>query len=249
MGSRFNPFAEKTLEEGKTLEIEEEQVALAQAQDPFVQGLFKALLSIAQEASTQFLKGKPHFSAGMVYMIGQYLEALLQDLVQAQESQSTSLDILKEALQMTKTVNFSDTPISKELIDQLTQRLEILTHQAIPQNTISFSEPDSPQQWLHFHTQKILSAIQEDILKETRGILDEGAKVDWYTLQLYRGYSFGLSKLYRWMRSHFHESLGTRAYSLQQLTQVLDEMKNYGNDLEQSWTASLYWSDHRRRHW
>ncbi|MBI2646377.1 MAG: hypothetical protein HYW85_05040, partial [Deltaproteobacteria bacterium] len=52
---------------------------------------------------------------------------------------------------------------------------------------------------------------------------------------LYRGYSFGLSKLYQWTGSYFRDS--------SQLYQVLDEMKNYGNELEQSWTASLYWSD------
>lgn len=180
-------------------------------------------------------------------MVGQYLEALSLDLVKVQESQSTSLDILKEAVQITKTVNFSDAPITKELIDQLSQRLEALTYESIPQNAISFSEPDSQQTWLNFHTRKILSSIQEDILKETRsswgGILDEGNKVDWYTLQLYRGYSLGLSKLYRWVHHHFHDALGTRAYSIEQLTQVLDEMKNYGNEIEQSWTTSLYWSD------
>ncbi|MBI3017034.1 MAG: hypothetical protein HYY62_03435 [Deltaproteobacteria bacterium] len=238
VGSSLNPFQEKTLEEGKTLEIEDELVALAQAEDPFVQGLFKALLSISKEASTQLLKSKPHFAAGMVYMVGQYLDAVSLDLVKAQKSESTSLDILKEAVQLTKMVNFSDTPITKDLIDQLNQRLEALTYESIPNNTIFFSEPESQQKWLHLHTSKILSAIQEDILKETRsswGVLDEGSKVDWYTLQLYRGYSFGLSKLYQWTGSYFRDS--------SQLYQVLDEMKNYGNELEQSWTASLYWSD------
>ncbi len=239
VGSSLNPFQEKTLEEGKTLEAaEEELVALAQEKDPFIQGLCKALLSISQEAATQFLKSKPHFSAGMVYMIGQYLEAISLDLINTRQSHSTSLDHLKEALQITKTVNFSDIPISKELIDQLTQRLEILTYQAIPQKTLSLSEPNSPKKWLYFHTQKILSLIEEDILKETRstwGILDEGTKVDWYTLQLYQGYSHALSKLYRWTHHHFAESLP--------VYQALDEMKNFGSELETSWTTSLYWSD------
>ena len=83
--------------------------------------------------------------------------------------------------------------------------------------------------------------ISDDILKETKSswlILDEGSKNDWSTLQLYKGYTFGLSKLYRWYGFHFNNKMPSHFFNL------LDEMRDFGQELTESWSSSLYWSDH-----
>ncbi|OGP02634.1 MAG: hypothetical protein A2Z91_01345 [Deltaproteobacteria bacterium GWA2_38_16] len=244
VGSSLNPFSEKSLEHGKTLLLEDELTALVQEEDPFFQGVLKALLFLSQEAGTQFHQGKRHFAAGIVYMIGQYLEPLYTDFVSPQESHSLDIDAFKEAIKITHSVNFSDIPITKEFIDHLSMYLERLAYEAIPNNTLSIHSTLShtqERQWLNQNTTKILSLISDDILKETKSswlILDEGSKNDWSTLQLYKGYTFGLSKLYRWYGFHFNNKMPSHFFNL------LDEMRDFGQELTESWSSSLYWSDH-----
>ncbi|MDO8656274.1 MAG: hypothetical protein Q7K45_03470, partial [Nanoarchaeota archaeon] len=248
VGSSLNPFSSTSLESGKTLKPEGELKALLQGQDPFFQGLFKVLLSLSKEASTQFHNGKTLFAAGQVYMIGQYLVPLYSELLSIHESHNLAVDALKEAIKITQSVNFSDYPITKDLIDQLSQCLEQLVLKAIPEGSIVFKSIHESEQtsWLNFKTDQLLMDISEDILKETRSswlIMDEGNKIDWNTLQLYKGYSQSLSKLYRWYGHQYEHQLGAKKYTIEQASNLLDEMKTSGDDIQTSWTTGLSWSD------
>lgn len=245
VGSSLNPFQERQLEEGKSFTFPKPLVTFASAKDDFSSGLLKALHCLSKEAATQFYKGNTHFSAGIVYMIGQYLTPTYLELLIQEESHSLNIDAFKEALKMTRSVNFSDYPITKDAVEQLTKYLEMLSHTSIPEGTTVLISPSHPKQWLNLNTKKVLSLIKEDILKETRGLVfDDGNKNDWYTLQLYKGYCFGLFKLYRWVLFHFQNELSQQEQNhISQFLKQLEHMTTFGKELEESWFTSLTWKD------
>lgn len=244
VGSALNPFEDKKEEEGKILHLEKPLIALAFGKDYFSHELLKALTFLSKEAATFFYQGKPHFAAGIVYMIGQYLTPLYQFL-EINESHNFDVDTFKEAVQITRLVNFTDYPITLKHIEHLRNCLDTLTQHSVSGGSLTLSMPLHPSQWLKFNTEKILSLIQKDILQETQGfVFDDGNKNDWYTFQLYKGYTFGLSKLFCWYLFHFQEELSQEEKDhINLLLKQFNFMSTYGKELEASWFTNLKWSD------
>ncbi len=172
--SSMNPFSEKEHEDGKELTLEKPLTLIIQAKDPFVLGLFKSLLALSKEASTEFYKGHKYYAAGIAYMIGQYLKPFYDEnrddeknLVIRSQSNSLAFDALKEAKKITHSVQFSDYPITKEALDLLTEYLDTIAHHALPEGTLAMQDIQNPRTWLDQETLKRLSSIRADILEET----------------------------------------------------------------------------------
>lgn len=251
LGDPFMPWKERVHEEGVEVVVEAPLVTWAQSKETFTQGLLKVFLSLAKEGATHYQHQEHHLAAGIVYMIAQYLDPFYRELVITDKTHHLISDAFKESSRITKSLNYSDVPIEKENLDQLVQYLEKLSLEWSLQNLIPFrDETDDPRfqrSWINFHSLKVLSKIQEEILKETRTawlILDEGDKNDWNTFQLFKGYAYGLLRLYRWYHYHFNEELSeTNRHALTRSLTILTELNDFGKELETSWLSNLHWSD------
>lgn len=254
LGDPFMPWRERVHEEGVSVEVETPLVTWVQSKETFTQGLLKVFLSLAKEGATHYQRQKHHLAAGIVYMIAQYLEPFYRELVVQEKTHHLISDAFKEAKRITQSVNYSDVPIEKENLDLLVQYLEKLSLEWSLQNLIPFrDESDDPRfqrSWIDFHSLKVLSKIQEEILKETRTawlILDEdfpSDKTDWNTFQLFKGYAYGLLKLYRWYHYHFNGELSEiNRHALTRSLTILTELNDFGKELEASWLSNLHWSD------
>ena len=252
VGNALEFWKEKELDPGHSLNIEKPFEVLVARDLTFEEGFFQALLKIAKEAQTQFYKNnKPHFAAGMVYMIGHFLDRLLEHgKILPGQSHNLAMDALKESIKIAKTVNFADHPIQGPHLDLLIEYLEELTHQMIPNEHVGFHELSTRTQQMQFINQAALDRLklmEADIRIETEtcwgGLCDQGSKNDWHTLQLYKGYSYALSKLYHWYRNHFFEEYDPKGYALEEIANILDEMKNFKSELETSWIQAWTWSD------
>ncbi|MEK7790204.1 MAG: hypothetical protein AAB309_01075 [Deltaproteobacteria bacterium] len=251
LGDALMPWKERIHEEGVSVEVEAPLMTWVQSKETFTQGLLKVFLSLAKEADTHYKNQRHHLAAGIVYMIAQYLEPFYRELVITEKTHHLISDAFKEARRISQSLNYSDLPIEEGNLGLLVQYLEKLSLEWSLQNLIPFrDETENPRfqrSWIDFHSLKVLSKIQEEILKETRTawlILDEGDKNDWNTFQLFKGYAYGLLRLYRWYHYHFNEELSqTNRDALTRSLTILTGLHDFGKELETSWLSNLHWSD------
>jgi hypothetical protein len=245
------PWKERIHEEGVSMEVESPLMTWVQSKETFTQGLLKVFLSLAKEAATHYQNQKYHLSAGIVYMIAQYLDPFYRELVIQGKMHHLISDVFKEANRLTKSLNYSDVPIEKENLDLLVQYLEKLSLEWSLQNLIPYKDETDDQKfqrsWIDFHSLKVISKIQEEILKETRTawlVLDEGDKNDWNTFQLFKGYAYVLLRLYRWYHYHFNEEMTEiNRDAITRAETILVELNDFGKELGNSWLSNLHWSD------
>lgn len=217
------------------------------ARDDFFQGFIKAWASLAKDAKENFLNHHELKAAGMMYAIGRYLELFFVERVNPEKSHSLAIDILKQALTLTKSIRLTQTPIDLESLTHLIEMLETLSNM-LPEEALSIKtlSPQTPELWLSEKSVFILEDVETDILSETNHnwlFLDQGNKNDWRTLQFYKGFAYGLSKLFRWYRYHIYQPSDTSTTYWRLLIRLTDEISQTGSEFETSWLSSLSWND------